>query len=196
MRWGGSKVLNEIFYSFFIFFTLMASLREELVSGSSGICVAEDELFEKFLPTDTVLQVFWPNKNYLQVTPEVEIYDGVLEAIRDHPPHPNDYSAYKILQVPFSHDSLQGINFHPHHFAFVLVPLPQFVRKFCPGYSDRQVGRILKKLGLPVYKGNALQRELMTTVWTEKYEELPLISVINLLSQYKIIQMELKKVQA
>ena len=34
----------------------------------------------------------------------------------------------------------------------------------------------------------------MKKVWTEKYEELPLISVINLFSQYKTIQIGLKEV--
>ena len=161
-------------------------LRDELLLPSSGSrCVALSEL-KKLLPDKTLFRFFWPETNHLrqpQSQAKCEKYQGRLELIKDYPTS-ND-SAYKIGSVAVSSKKLRSINFYPFQYNFVLVALPHLVSRLFPRHSDNQVGGVLNSLGIVIYRGNTSQRKLMEiSGWAENNQEIPLVSVIDILAKF------------
>ena len=172
-------------------------LRDELLPPSSGLCVALSDL-KKLLPSQTLFSFFWPQTNHLrkpqpqlQPQPKCKKYEGSLQPIKDYPK--SEDSAYQISSIAVSTQELQCINFCPFQFNFVLVALPHFVSKLFPRHSDDQVGRVFNRLSIVIYKGNTCQRKLMeTSGWVENNEEIPLVSVIDILAKFEDIKRLLK----
>ena len=161
-------------------------LRDELLTSSNGLCVSLPEL-KKLLPDQTLFNFFWPQTSHLrqpQPQPMCKKYEGLLQLIQDYPASSSD-CAYRISSVAVSTQDLQCINFYPFQFNFVLVALPHFVAQLFPRHSDNQVGSALNSLGIVLYKGNTFQRKLMEiSGWVENKQEIPLVSVIDILARF------------
>ena len=160
---------------------------------STILCVALADL-DQFLADQTVFETFWPETNHLRLPqPRSELsrekYQGSLQLIEDYPKSSYGAFAYKIISVPVSTESLQTINFYPFQFNFKLVALSHLVTQLFPSHSENQVGKVLNSLGIVLYKGNTCQRKVMeTSGWGKINEDIPLVSVIDILARFRDIK--------
>lgn len=177
-------------WAYLRFCCLLQRISQELLSSPDVLCVDLPELL-LLLPLDTTLRTFWPDTCHYQHKEESDKYRGQLEVIKDFPIQTASTEAYQINEVPFGQKQLRCINFHPHQFTFWMVPLPEVLRKVWPGHTERRVATILNTLGITIYTGNSLQRDLLRRMWSV---EPPLISVIQLLTHFKTIKSKLDNV--
>ena len=168
-------------------------IRDDLLGPSTLLCVSISDL-QKFLPGQTRFENFWPESNHLRLPqPRAELrrekYEGALKHIEDYPESNYGAYAYKINSVAVSTEELQCINLFPFQFNFKLVALSHLRARLFPGHSDNQVGRVLKRLGILLYKGNSCQRKVMeTSGWGHYNEDIPLLSVIDILARFREIK--------
>ena len=159
------------------------------------LCVSLGDL-KQFLPDQMKFETFWPQTSYLRLPqPRSEMrekYQGSLQLIEDYPNSSYGAFAYKISSVAVSTESLQTINFYPFKFNFKLVALSHLVAQLFPSHSENQVGKVLHSLGIVRYKGNTCQRKVMeTSGWGKKSEDIPLVSVIDILARFRDIKQRL-----
>ena len=165
----------------------------EFLSGSGVLCVDLSELI-KLLPVTSTFRTFWPSNGHFEPGKESDKYMGQLESIQDFqdvsmPVPSTEPYPYRIMEVPFSQKQIRCVNFYPHQFTLVMVPLTEFVKKLYPGHTENQVATVINSLRITIYRGNSHQREVLKTLG---YQEAPsLISVIQLLSYSRAIQSKL-----
>ena len=73
---------------------------------------------------------------------------------------------------------LQSINIRPYQYKEVMITLPLLVEQLFPGFTEKQVGKMLVSQDVQLYKGNTGQIEVIKQEgWEDKYEQVPLLTM-------------------
>ena len=171
------------------------AVKESMLVGTSCSCVSEKELKE-MLPGGTTFQEYWPEKNYLKkaepsrdpgwwtrkVLTVGERFEGKLVPIKEFPTQSNGGNPYRAELACIREKKINCINIHPYSWNEVMVTLPHLVLQIFPGFSDKQIGELLVRKGVTLHQGNSGHSEVIRSQgWQDKYEELPLVTVKDLL---------------
>lgn len=173
-------------------------VKESMLVGTSCSCISEKE-FKEMLPGGTTFQEYWPEKNYLKkaepsnvqtlgwwtrkVLTVGERFEGKLVPVKEFPPTPlYDGNPYRAELACIKEKKINCINIQPYSWNEVMVTLPHLVLQIFPGFSDKQIGELLVRKGVTLHQGNSGHNDVIRSQgWQDKYEELPLVTVKDLL---------------
>ena len=189
-------------------------VKDSLLRGSSCLCLSEEDLKKEMLP-ETTFQEFWPQKDFLNkvtsnktsklgswtrlVLTEGRRYEGKLTPIKEFSVEAgsNSEPPYKAELASIEGKKVKGVNSQPYAWADMVVSLPHLVEQIFPGHSDHQIGNILALQGVQLYRANSRQSDVIRGQgWLDKYDDLPLVRVGDLLAKLETVRVSLGSIKA
>ena len=189
-------------------------VKDSMLRGSSCLCLSEDDLKKEMLP-GTTFQEYWPEKDFLNkvtsnktsklgswtrlVLTEGRRYEGKLTPIKEFSVDAgsNSEPPYKAELANIEKKKVKGVNSQPYAWADMVVSLPHLVEQLFPGHSDQQIGTILTQQGVLLYRANSRQADVIRGQgWLDKYDDLPLVRVGDLLANLETVRVSLGSYKA
>ena len=116
-------------------------------------------------------------------------FNGKLTNLRDFPVQPTGDHPYKAEKALIDKKKINGVNTKPYQYKDLLVTLPNLVEQLFPKFSERQIGDVLLDVGILLYSGNSGHKDVLRCQgWEDKYEDLPLVTVKDLVTNLQQIK--------
>ena len=198
-------------WTFIKFCCKVQGVKDELISGDNCEAVCLEELRLYFAPGTSFVE-YWPAKDFISrvgikkpsrqgnwtrviTNHEGEKFEGKLTLIKEFPLQQfSSQLPYKAFKCLVDSKVLQSINIRPYQYKEVMITLPLLVEQLFPGFTEKQVGKMLESQDVQLYKGNTGQVEVIKQEgWEDKYDQVPLLTMKDI---YSNIQSWKKAVKA
>ena len=198
------KEIESWDWAYLKFCCKVQGVKDQMLPKKSCPVISVKDL-KTFLPPGTTFQEYWPSMDYVNKLFSKKTtqsgswtrlsmnygdkFIGKLTKLRDFPVQPTGDHPYKAEKALIDKKKINGVNTKPYQYKDLLVALPHFVEQFFPKFSERQIGDVLLDAGILLYSGNSGHKDVLRCQgWEDKYDDLPLVTVKDLVNNLQQIK--------